>query len=112
MGEATWNLYQHMAAVTALPHAPADLPEDCTRVEPHIPCVDVWPPGTLTPACRAAYDQLAANGEIRRQSLTEHRITGVVTARYLSDCPHEWILDRLRRYKVWLMDEQARQTRL
>ena len=88
------------------------LPENCIRAQPHIPCVDIWPPGTFTPICRQAYDKLAQNGEIRRQSLTEHRITGVVTARYLSDCPHAWILTRLRQYKQLLMDRQAEQLRM
>lgn len=85
---------------------------DGTRMEPHIPCVDTWPPGTITEASMHAYKRLEKQGEIRLQSVAQNRSTGVVTVRYLADCPQQWILDRLRKARQEIIQELSEQVKI
>ena len=76
--------------------------------EPFIPCVDLWPPGTLTDAKRAAYKQLINKGDIRIRKVVYHKGSGHVTVDYLSNIPHEWTLEQLRKHVPMPAGQQLR----
>lgn len=63
---------------------------------PIIPCIDLWPPGTLTSPKLAAYRALMDAGDIRIRKVTYHRPGGYTTVEYLSNLPHAWTLERLK----------------
>lgn len=63
---------------------------------PGIPCVDLWPPGTLTSPKLAAYRALMDAGDIRIRKVVYHRPGGYTTVDYLSTLPHAWTLERLK----------------
>ena len=71
------------------------------RFEPapcDVECMDVWPPGRLSEAARAAYDTLAAAGRIKPVEVYRDG-AGRVYVRYMADCPEQWIRDDLRQAK-------------
>jgi len=75
---------------------------------PFIPCVDLWPPGTLTDAKRAAYKQLINKGDIKIRKTVYHKGSGYITVDYLSNLPHEWTLGRLRELTMLDQGQQIR----
>ncbi|MBQ7844986.1 MAG: hypothetical protein IJ392_02415 [Clostridia bacterium] len=75
---------------------------------PFIPCVDLWPPGTLTDVKRAAYKQLIDKGDIRIRKTVYHKDSGYITVDYLSNIPHEWTLEQLRKYAAQSQGQQIR----
>ncbi|MBE5775283.1 MAG: hypothetical protein E7337_15380 [Clostridiales bacterium] len=75
---------------------------------PFIPCVDLWPPGTLTDAKRAAYKQLINKGDIKIRKTVYHKGSGYITVDYLSNLPHEWTLGRLRELAMLDQGQQIR----
>lgn len=84
---------------------------DGTRVEPDIPCVDTWPPRTLTEASIQAYKRMNGHG-VRIQSISTNRRTGVITVRYLTDFDHEWTLRELKRVRAKIIEECSEQVKL
>jgi len=85
---------------------------DGTKVTPYIPCVDIWPPETITEASIHAYKRLEKRGEIKIQSIPVNRRTGVVTVRYLADCPQQWIIARLKKAKRDIIAECSEQIKV
>lgn len=71
------------------------IPDGFTQAEPHILCLDTWPPNTLSPAKMAAYKAQEEAGNISLQSIKHGKKSGIAVVRYLSNCPHEWILQQL-----------------
>lgn len=63
--------------------------------EPDIPCLDRWPLGTFTKAGEQAYAAQVKAGNIS-SLLISRQPDSIVTAQYLSNCPHQWILGQLR----------------
>ena len=65
------------------------------RAEPSIPCVDYWPPETLTSDKLYAYAQIIAEKQITRPRVLYCKSTRSTTVEYLAAVPHEWILEEL-----------------
>lgn len=76
------------------------IPKGFTRVEPLIPCFDIWPEDTLSDAKRAAYAYEEKQGNILIRSVKKYEKSGMTTVDYLSNCPHEWILQQLAQAPV------------
>lgn len=68
-----------------------------------IPCEDVWPPGSLCSAARAAYDHLAARGEIEPLGVRRDE-RGRISVRYRAKIPHAWQREELGREKQKLLE--------
>lgn len=58
------------------------------QANPEYPCVDLWPPGTLTAEKKAAYDALAKRGEIT--GVRVRRQGEYMAVSYLSTLPPDW----------------------
>lgn len=69
------------------------------RVKPHIPCVDVWPPGSYSQAAMQAYAELERTGAIAIERVQIHRSTGKVVVRYYSAAPQEWVRESMGKIK-------------
>lgn len=66
--------------------------------DPSIPCLDVWSDG-LPEYARRAYDEMLKAGEIKIKKVTLKKSNGTVIVEYLSNAPHEWTLNALRKIK-------------
>lgn len=64
-----------------------------------VECVDTWHPETLSEAAMAAYKALEIEGCLRITKVHISRHTGRTDVRYLTQIPHEWILERLKEEK-------------
>lgn len=61
-----------------------------------IPCVDLWPYGTLTQEKMAAYKVLEAEKKIARIHVTYSKTSRHTIIEYMSGIPHQWTLDALK----------------
>lgn len=75
-----------------------------------VECVDIWPPGTLSEARRAAYDAICRQGRIKCHAVTKDAV-GRVYVRYSADVPHEWILAELKAERA-AIEAQAEQMKI
>ena len=73
-----------------------------------VECVDTWHPGTLSETCMHAYKLLETEGALQITKVSISKYTGRVDVRYLTQIPHEWILERLKEQKLQL-EAQGRQ---
>lgn len=64
-----------------------------TPAPPCIPCLDRWPPGTLTRVKKNAYQAQQKAGNIAGLDFDQRN--GITTVRYLSCIPQEWMLRQL-----------------
>lgn len=67
------------------------------RERPHIPCADVWPPGSYQTNELLAYGVLERRGAIIVEKVEVGKRTGKIVVRYLSTVPIDWIHAELRR---------------
>ena len=64
-----------------------------TPAPPCIPCLDRWPPGTLTKAKKDAYHAQQKAGNIAGLTFTQDN--GITTVTYLSCIPQDWMRRQL-----------------
>lgn len=69
--------------------------DEWERAPACIECVDRWPPGTLRPSARLAYDELARRAEIVPLK-SGQTPDGATVIRYLSRIPHQWQREELK----------------
>lgn len=68
-----------------------------TPEQPHIECVDVWPPGTISKPTMDAYVELGRRGEIKIERVQYGQNSGRITVIYASTIPQAWIRQALRK---------------
>lgn len=73
-----------------------------------VECVDVWPPETLSEDAMLAYKALEADGALKIVKVSVSRNTGRTDIRYMTQIPHEWILEQLKEQKL-LFEARGRQ---
>ena len=84
-----WTAGEVLRVISKFTPAPVD-----------VECVDVWHPETLSEAAMLAYKALEVDGILRITKVHISRYTGRTDVRYLTQIPHEWILERLREEKL------------
>ena len=73
-----------------------------------VECVDVWPPETLSEDAMLAYKALEVDGALKIVKVSVSKNTGRTDIRYMTQIPHEWILEQLKEQKQ-LFEARGRQ---
>lgn len=89
--------------------------EGWTAIMPEciIPCCDLWPPGSLSPAKMKAYKALADEKRIARLRVVYDKASRYTSVEYMGSLPHEWMLTALREKAVEILNsEKAKQEKM
>ena len=66
------------------------------KISPFIKCVDYWPI-QIPSECLDAYAEMIREGQITDQKVIYNHTTETVVIEYMSNQPHEWIRQELKK---------------